>query len=374
MTTTELAALVARMRAVLADILTSSAEAIATAPWYSEDPNEQDLGDYVRIAAQAIGIDNVVIAAGYPSSAIKSIVYMLTGQDDAIAAGMSGDNWTYTANFCYDDGNQAAGSPRAERAKIVYAPKPPVRPSGSLANVFRDCTSLKAIDPDIASDSIVGWREVTSLNYAFSGSTILPVTEIRLDIPECTEMAYFGGNFHKITFLNCRKLTSMTQFQYSNIFLEEIEGWNLAQVRNATLPLPNKGDILKTITFDGLSINTANGSAQWAGGSPFYCDTTDSEAVNFVRSGAVLSAQTAVTSCQIAEQTALDAKTLLALIYMAYDWTNNPLGLALADKPDTALLTYNFKNTQKSSLATYISNMGWSINPQTIMEAKGWTY
>jgi hypothetical protein len=367
------------MRTELAGILQSSTEDIATAPWYSEDPTKQDLGDYVRLAAQAIGIDNVVIAAGYPDSAIESIANMLIGQDDAIAAGMSGDNWTYTANFCYDDGNQAEGSPRAERAKIVYAPKPPVRPTGSLAYVFRNCTSLMAIDQDIAVDPQVGWQNVTSLYFAFSGSTILPTTEIRLDIPECTNMGYFGGNFRKITFINCRNVASITQIQYNNTFLQAIEGWNLAQVNDATQPLPSNAAALTEITFDGLTINDNDGSAEWAGGTAYRCDATKVNAVNYIRSGRVLGKAGASGICNIARCANLSAKTLLMLVYMAYDWgtqldPHNPLNLTRQTNETDALLTYNFTMEQKQKIAAYIATNEWSINPQTIMETKGWTY
>ncbi len=364
----------AAMHSILSEILPTSSEDIAVAPWYSE--SAQDLGYFVRLAAQAIGIDNVVIAAGYPPSAIDAIVNMLNGQDYAIAAGMNTENWTYTANFCYQDGNQADGSQRSERAKIVYAPKPPVRPTGSLANVFRDCSSLMGIDPNIADDEVVGWQAVTSLSYAFNGSTILPTTELSLDIPECLSMLYFGGNFKKIKFVNSRKLNGITEFQYTNVFLNAIENWNVGNVISSTVPLPSLGNVLQDITFDGLTIDNSDGTASWAGGQDYRCDADDANAFNLIRSGQVLG-KTATVACQVSLQSALTAETMLLLVYMAYDWgteddSHNPLGLS--NRPSSAMLTYDFTETQKQTLAGYIAKMGWTIDPQAILAAKGWTY
>ena len=196
---------------------------------------------------------------------------------------------------------------------------------------------------------------------------------ISLDIPLCTNIAYFGGNFREITFKNARSVSSITQFAYSNTFLKAIRNWNLANVISATLPLPNKA-VLETITFDGLTINEEDGAETWAGGDDYYCDADDATAVNYIRSGRVLG-KTATVNCNISRSTKLDAQTLLALIYMAYDWgtqqdPHNPLGLTRGIEDADAMLTYDFTDAQKGKLAAAYPD----IDVVAIMAAKGWTY
>jgi len=365
------ASLNAQMRTALTAILSSDAEAIAKAPWYSTQGG--DLASYISKAVQVIGIDAVVKAAGYSKDAIDGIRDMLNGQSKA--AETLGEGWTYTANFGYDDGNQAETSNRHKRSKMVYALLPETRPTGSLANLFRESVSIMELDPHIADDPDYGWQQVTSLNYAFYLSTVLPIMSISLDIPLCTNIAYFGGNFHEIAFKNARRLSSITWFAYSNAFLKAIRNWNLANVISASQPLPSK-PVLETITFDGLAINEEDGTATWAGGQNYRCDADDATAVNYIRNGMVMGKATTSSQSNIARSTALDAETLLALVYMAYDWAHNTTQLNLTRGTEDAavMLTYNFTAAQKSTLAAYISEKGWSIDPDAIMSAKGWTY
>lgn len=373
MTTDDLNTLVGKMRTALSTLLQSEAEDIATAPWYSTQGG--DLASYIAQAVQAIGIDAVVRAAGYPNDAITGIINMLNGQSKA--AETLGEGWTYTANFGYDDGDQSETSDRYKRSKMVYALLPETRPSGSLANLFRESVSIMELDPHIADDAQFGWQQVTSLSNAFYLTTLLPIMTITLDIPLCTNIAYFGGNFSEITFKNARRLSTITWFAYDNAFLKAIRNCNLANVISATNPLPSK-PVLETITFDGLTIN-ANGIATWAGGDEYHCDADDATAVNYIRNGFVMGKTTASAQSNIARSTSLNAETLLALVYMAYDWgtqqdPHNPLGLTRGTEDADAMLTYNFTAAQKSTLSAYISEKGWSIDPGAIMAAKGWTY
>lgn len=351
----------------------ATAAAINSAKWY--DPTNHDLAHYIAQAAQSIGIDAVVKAAGYPDDAIIGICNMLNGQKTA--ASTLGRDWTYTADFGYDDGNQAETSDRYKRSKMVYALLPETRPSGSLANLFRESVSILELDPQIASHPTLGWQQVTSLNRAFNLSSVLPIMAFTednpLDIPLCTNIAYFGGNFCEISFKNARRVSSITQFAFSNAFLKAIRNWNLANVISASQPLPSK-PVLETITFDGLTINN-NGTATWAGGDDYHCDADDATAVNYIRNGMVMGKATAGGTSNINRSTALNAETLLALIYMAYDWgtpqdPHNPLGLTRRTEDADAMLTYNFTTAQKEALAAAYPD----IDVAAIMAAKGWTY
>lgn len=376
---TDLRTLDAKMRAALTNILPSEAAHIAAAKWHSGVENEADLATFIRRAASSIGIDQVVIAAGYPPEAIEGICEMLEGQKVALDAipdtteAAPSAKWSYSANYCYDNGSRPQGDPRIDRATIVYAYNPTrykggKAPTGSLENCFRDCTSLLDLDRDI------DWQYVTSLSHAFDGTTILPTTEIVFNIPLCTNVSYLGGNFCKITFVGARSVSNITQMAFTNIFLREIAGWNLANVISSTSPLPRLA-VVEKISFDGLTINAEYGSEIWAGGNlPYHCDATDARAVNYIRSGLVFyKSASAGRASVIANQSLLDGASLLALCYMAYDWTNNPEQLT-ASQDESANLSFDFTAAQKDTLAAYIALNGWSIDPTTIMSTKGWIY
>lgn len=336
-------------------------DAIYAAQWYSDVEGVNDLAHFIKQAGGALGIDQVVTAAGYPDDVIEALANTIAEHTEAME-----DLTFYSANCCYDTGELQDSDPRVKHSKIVFADDLPVGADGTspigLRNCFRDCTSLLGVAP------VLHWDNVTRCDYAFNGSSVLPFNEVEIHIASCTDVSYFGGNFRSIALVGARSISVFSRFAYDNVFLQEFSGLNMANISSATYPLPRTTIVLKTIEFDGLTID-ANGNATWDGGNDYKCDANDSNAVNYIQSGMALG-KSATTVCQIASQTVLDEATLLALVYMAYDWETDPLFLGQANRPAAAMLTYDFTQAQKSALASAYPN----INAEQIMTDKGWTY
>lgn len=335
-------------------------DAIYAAPWYSDVESVKDLAHFVKQAGGALGIDQVVAAAGYPDDVIEALADTIAGHAEAV------DDLTfYSANCCYDTGELQDSDPRIKHSKIVFADDLPVGADGtsptSLQNCFRECTSLLGVA------QVLHWDNVTRCDYAFYGTSVIPISEIDVHLARCTNIGYFGGNFKTIKFVRTRNLTNISYAFYDNVFCTKLGGLNLANITQSSNPLPRKATLI-TIDFDGLTID-ANGNAIWAGGSDYKCDANDSNAVNFIRSGIALG-KSATALCQIASQIVLGQATLLALVYMAYDWEADPLDLGQANRPDVTMLTYDFTQGQKSALAAAYPN----VNVAQIMADKGWTY
>lgn len=345
----------------------ATAASINSAKWY--DPNNHDLAHYIAQAAQSIGIDQVIDAAGYPDDVIKALADTINGQVDAVE-----DLAYYYTQCCYDPGDLDYSIPanalRQKQANIVFANDLPVGEDGtsptSLQNCFRDCASL------LGCASVLHWDNVLRCDYAFSGTGIIPESKVEVHLANCTNISNFEGNFIEITLVNARKVQAITNFLVGNVFCKILHGLNLAAVTTSQRTPFSQSMI--TIEFDGLTINNDDGAATWAGVTDFHCDADDANAVNYIRSGQVLG-KTTTTLCQINSLENLDEETLLAMVYMAYDWgtqqdPHNPLGLTRLTAETDAMLTYDFTDDQKNALAAAYPD----INVRQILENKGWSY
>lgn len=294
-------------------------------------PTTLPFSQFATRMAQITGLDGIMSSSGYPQGFADALCDILLEQNNALD-GIS----AYTHDLFYDN----------ERSGIVYAPELPVI-AGSCTNIFRNCTNLLAISPNI------DWSHATSLSRAFENSGIIP-SPITLDVAACTTLFAMGGNFTEIHLRNSNNVTSYSQFNNANLYVRKITGVNVSNATNIGA-FAHINSPLTTIEFEGLAIND-DGTATW-----------DDGVVNYIRNSAITwnSGQNNLFTSFL---THLSAASMLAFCYLAYDWVQNPQGLTAG--ANDAYRQFDFTDLQKAAIAAAFPN----IDVRQLMEDKGWTY
>lgn len=286
----------------------------------NDEERIRKFSEWGNIMKDVSSMDGILKANNIPAEFIALYKSILSEQNNAIK-GLS----YYTANACYNN----------EHSGIVYAPNLPVK--NSMSQCFRDCSALMGLDENI------NFSQASSMDYCFYGSSLLPC-DIILDIPNCTSLAFMGGNFKNIKLVNANKVINYSQFQYQNINISRIEGLNLNRVTSIGAFINTTCEVL----FEGI-IYGEDGSI-----------TRDETVENYWLYQDILGSTTATWPY------VMRTEDLYALCLLAYDWKTNPKRHALGSHR----LSGYFSVAQKSALnAAYGEN-----NIRQIMEDKGWIY